>query len=99
MFGLAWYKNFGEKRLTLHRWPFVYVQGLGLSEKDTKKLFKHFDEDNSGEIDFSEFRRFLLGGREDTGLQVTIAAKAFGPFEKQHRYSHLFRELDPIFIH
>lgn len=73
---------FGEERQTprrvsetrtSHRWPFVRVQGLGLSEEDTKTLFKYFDEDNSGEIDFSEFRRFLQGGAVQTGLQVTIA--------------------------
>lgn len=47
------------------------LQGLGLCEEDIKTLFGHFDIDGSGEIDFSEFRRFLLGGIEETGLQVS----------------------------
>lgn len=45
-------------------------QGLGLSEPDIKTLFGYFDVDGSGEIDFSEFRRFLQGGTQQTGLAV-----------------------------
>lgn len=47
-------------------------QGLGLSEEDIKSLFGYFDIDGSGEIDFSEFRRFLQGGIDQTGLAVWI---------------------------
>ena len=47
-----------------------YPQGLGLSEDDIKSLFGYFDVDGSGEIDFSEFRRFLQGGNQRTGLAV-----------------------------
>lgn len=47
-------------------------QGLALLEEDIKTLFQHFDLDGSGEIDFSEFRRFLLGGVEQTGHEVQL---------------------------
>lgn len=49
------------------------LQGLGLSEDDIKALFGYFDVDGSGEIDFSEFRRFLQGGTQQTGLAVRIS--------------------------
>lgn len=49
------------------------MKGLGLSEEDIKKMFAYFDADGSGEIDFSEFRRFLQGGMQQTGLQVGAA--------------------------
>lgn len=48
------------------------MQGLGLSEEDIKKMFAYFDADGSGEIDFSEFRRFLQEGMQQTGLQVLL---------------------------
>lgn len=51
--------------------PLLFAaQGLGLSEEDIKSLFGYFDVDGSGEIDFSEFRRFLQGGSPQTGLAV-----------------------------
>lgn len=45
-------------------------QGLGLSSEEIKSLFGYFDIDGSGEIDFSEFRRFLQGDIDQTGLAV-----------------------------
>lgn len=48
-------------------------QGLGLSEENIKSLFGYFDVGGSGEIDFSEFRRFLQGDIDQTGLAVRIS--------------------------
>ncbi|CAM9314891.1 unnamed protein product, partial [Hapterophycus canaliculatus] len=50
----------------------IKQKGLGLSEEDTKRLFGYFDVDGSGEIDFSEFRRFLEGGMHQTGLALGV---------------------------
>ncbi|CAM9166124.1 unnamed protein product [Scytosiphon promiscuus] len=50
----------------------IKQKGLGLSEEDTKRLFGYFDVDGSGEIDFSEFRRFLEGGMHQTGLAMGV---------------------------
>ncbi|CAB1105480.1 unnamed protein product [Ectocarpus sp. CCAP 1310/34] len=48
----------------------IKQKGLGLGEEDIKTLFGYFDVDGSGEIDFSEFRRFLRGGIQKTGLEA-----------------------------
>eukprot|EP00903_Cladosiphon_okamuranus_P005765 g5716.t1 len=50
----------------------IKQKGLGLSEADIKTLFGYFDVDGSGEIDFSEFRRFLRGGTQQTGLPMGV---------------------------
>eukprot|EP00752_Nemacystus_decipiens_P018608 g16683.t1 len=50
----------------------IKQKGLGLSEADIKTLFGYFDVDGSGEIDFSEFRRFLQGGNQQTGLALGV---------------------------
>eukprot|EP00904_Undaria_pinnatifida_P010728 jgi/Undpi1/6786/HiC_scaffold_21.g09263.m1 len=50
----------------------IKQQGLGLSEEQIKSLFGHFDVDGSGEIDFSEFRRFLQSDINQTGLALAV---------------------------
>ncbi|CAM9637203.1 unnamed protein product [Ectocarpus sp. 6 AP-2014] len=50
----------------------IKQKGLGLGEEDIKTLFGYFDVDGSGEIDFSEFRRFLQGGIQKTGLDMGV---------------------------
>ncbi|CAM9290972.1 unnamed protein product [Ectocarpus fasciculatus] len=50
----------------------IKQKGLGLGEEDIKTLFGYFDVDGSGEIDFSEFRRFLRGGIQKTGLEMGV---------------------------
>jgi Ca2+-binding EF-hand superfamily protein len=46
----------------------IKQKGLGLTEAEMKELFSHFDVDNSGEIDYAEFRQWLIGSSDQTCL-------------------------------
>lgn len=47
---------------------------VGVDEKDINSLFKSFDYDNNGVIDFNEFIRVMVGPLNNFRTQIVIRA-------------------------
>jgi hypothetical protein len=52
------------------------AHSYGQSGQDPRKLFKHFDRDNTGELDFDEFKAAVRKVGRMTAKQITDKVRA-----------------------
>lgn len=74
----------------------IKILGHNIPEEDLQKMFKEFDIDNKGAIDFKEFLGIMARKMRDTETETDFV-NAFNIFDRDHNGLINSRELFDIF--